>query len=112
MTALLDRLEELEARATERPWMVDPTGDIGSWHIGTHYEPIANIESDYAETDAELICKTRNAIPLIIAEIRRLEAAARGALAAMRQSAMKRTTAEAELREALAAHERAMEAGA
>src|SRR5688572_10552154 len=91
---LIARLEALEAKATKGPWYKPEVGakyPDGGMNAGCHYEEgdlwacevwAKELESEeipqianevYSVDDALLIAESRNALPLLLAELRRLQ---------------------------------------
>jgi hypothetical protein len=76
VTGLVERLRDLDAKATPRPWKASPyRGHVGSqvW-AGERGENAVLIcaDGDADDVDAALIAEVRNALPEIIAELERL----------------------------------------
>lgn len=82
---LLDKLERLDAAATRGPWLVSDgawEGFDGAWDVTgpdncgvagmTETAPAAKYPRN-PEANAEFIAEARNALPSLIAEIRRQE---------------------------------------
>jgi hypothetical protein len=73
--ALLARLRELEAKATQGPWETEwhYADGGGSCGIGPRCDSEDDDGEEQAERDARLIAETRNALPAIIRSLEELE---------------------------------------
>jgi hypothetical protein len=71
----LDRLEALAAAATLGPWSAIPSRHH-TWHVLDGYGMVL-VEDLFSGDDAALIAAAREAVPTLVAEVRRLRALTR-----------------------------------
>lgn len=69
---LRDFLAETAPQQTPLPWLINPTGDMGDWLLGTLNEPVASFEGDGAIVNARFAYRAINNFDALLAGLKRI----------------------------------------